>query len=281
MTEGVVLVEYLNAHYYKVTKDPHTYFIPSVTTKLGVIDKPFLARWRGDVGNREADMRMYDAGQKGKRIHWAWSVALEGGAVIYDPWQNPVYTEEGIAKLKEDHKKVAILRTQEEMWSISKLQKQFEALEPEIIGVEETVYDLENNDAGTIDSVLWIDKGAYAVSGSKPLILSSGVYINDLKTGSYIGEDTWLQLAPYVVMYEKMHGVECAGALITHTGSTIKTGIPGLKTLLRTREELQKDYEDYRHAAKLWERNHLDDKPETFQIPSIVTIKKEKQNGIQ
>ena len=84
----------------------------------------------------------------------------------------------------------------------------------------------------------------------------------------------WLQIAPYAVCYEKKYGVKIAGGLVTHTGATIKAGIPGLKTLYRTREELfDSDYVDYRHAAKLWERNHKDEQPESFVFPSLITMK--------
>lgn len=267
-----VLVEWFDDHWYKVTREGVTHYLPSVTTKLGIIDKPFLAQWRGDIGNREADLRMHEAGQRGKRIHWAYETALLGGMVVYDPWQNPVYTEEGLAALKEQYQgNVAVIRTQDEMWQVYKLQKQFEALHPFILGVEEKVFDIENKDAGTIDNILYIDEGDYLVAGSKPIHLKEGVYINDLKTGKVVGENTWLQLAAYAYMYEKAHGVQVAGALITHTSANIKGGIQGLKTLVRVRETLlEKDYPDYRHASALWEREHADDRPDSFEFPATI-----------
>jgi len=268
-----VLIEAFNDHYYKVIEKEAVFYLPSVTTKIGIVDKPNLARWRGDVGNREADLRMYDSGQRGKRIHWAWETALKSGAVVYDPWQNPVYTEEGIAELKKRYTNVAILRTQEEMWAITKLQRQFDIWTPGILGVEEKVYDLDHRDAGTIDSIYWTDGGDFLISGSKPLHLDPGIYINDLKTGSYVDDNVWMQLAPYAYMWEKKHQAQVTGAMVTHTGSTIKTGIPGLKTMVRPRDLLLgKDYDAYRHAAALWERNHEGEQPETFEFPSLVQL---------
>lgn len=273
----VVLIEWFNAHYYRVTLPlGERRFIPSVTTKLGIIDKPQLARWRGDLGNREADMRAYEAAQKGNRIHWALAVALRGGAVVYDPWQKPVYTDEGILALKKEHKEISILRTQEEMWAISKLAEQFKRLNPEVLGVEESVYDLGENDAGTIDNILLISGGDYSVSGQKPLRLPPGIYVNDLKTGSFVGDDVWLQLAPYAVMYEKKHGVQVTGALVTHTGASIKGGIAGLKTMHCPRETLQQYYKKYRHISDVWNDKHEGEEPETFQFPSIITMKKQE-----
>ena len=272
MTEPL-LIEYFDDHWYQVTLDGVTHYLPSVTTKLGIIDKPFLARWRGDLGNREADQRMHEAGDRGKRIHWAYEIALKGGIVVYDPWQHPVITPEGIAELKVQHNgQVAVLHTQDEMVQVMKLQKQFEALKPMVIGIEEKVYDIPNRDAGTIDNLLYIQEGEYLVSGSKPIHLEEGLYINDLKTGKNI-DLAWLQLSAYAQMWETMHGIQVRGALITHTAATIKGGIQGLKTLVRNRETLLgRDYPDYRHAAALWERDHEDDRPETFQFPATIQL---------
>lgn len=268
----VVLVEWFNAHYYKVSSDGQVRFIPSVTTKLGIIDKPQLARWRGDLGNREADARMNEAAERGTRIHWAYAVSLKSGAILYNPWQKPIYTEEGISDLKKKHKEIVILRTQEEMWAICKLAEQFKRLEPVVLGVEETVYDLEAGDAGTIDSIFQVKGGEYLIAGQKPLRLSPGIYINDLKTGSFVNEDVWLQLAPYVVMYEKKHGIQCAGALVTHTGSTMKTGIPGLKTMHCDRDVIEQYYKKYRRISAVWMDKHEGEEPETFNFPSLITM---------
>lgn len=271
---GAVLVEWFNDHYYKVIHENQVRYIPSVTTKLGIVDKPALARWRGDLGNREADMRLYEAAQKGTRIHWAYETALKGGAVVYDPWKAPVYTSEGLEELRKEHGEIAVLRTQEEMWAICKLAEQFKRLNPKVLGVEERVVDLEMNDAGTIDNILGINAGDYFVGGSKAIHLSGGIYINDLKTGSYVDEGVWYQLAPYGVMWEKKYGQKIAGALVSHTAASTKTGIAGFRTMVRTREELfEKDYKYYRHAAALWEAKHGLEHPDVYEFPSLITMK--------
>lgn len=273
MTSEILLIEWANDHFYKVIEGTETHYIPSVTTRLGIIDKPNLARWRGDVGNREADLRMYDAANRGKRIHWAYATFLQGGAVIYDPWQAPIYSAEAIRDLQTKYGQVAILRTQEEMADLAKLKKQTDVLKPKVLGVELTVYDLEKRDAGTIDNILEINEGIYSVGGSKPIHLDSGVYVNDLKTGKYVDENVWLQLAAYGYMYELRGGRTIAGALVTHTGADTRGGISGLKTLVRDRVTLiKKDYQDYRHAAALWDRNNKDKEPKEFVFPSLITI---------
>lgn len=271
----VALIEHEDDHYYKIEVDGVTHYCPSVTTKLGIIDKPFLAKWRGDIGNREADMRSDEASNKGKRIHWAWEVCLKGGVCVYDPWQRPVYTPEQIAKLKQEFGEVAILRTKEEMAHIHRLEQQAAIWNAKIHAVEVKVFDLQHNDAGTIDNVIELERGAYQIAGREPLELPAGLYVNDLKTGAHVDpEDVWLQLAPYGKMYEELYGVKIAGALVTHTNATVRTGIRGLKTLYRPREQLlDQDYAAYRHAASLWERKHKNDIPKTFTFPSMISLK--------
>lgn len=277
MTEPIVLVEWFNDHWYKITEDEKTRYIPSVTTKLQVKDKPGLTKWRGDVGTREADLRLHEAGQRGTRLHWARAVLLKGGAVIYDPWQLPVYTDEGIAALKEKYAgNVVILRTQDEMLQITKLKRQLDILKPEIVGVEVKVYDLKNNDAGTVDGIYRIKKGTYAINGAKPVTLEAGIYVEDFKSGNFLDNNVWLQLAPYGKMVQDMLGEQIMGALVTHTGATTKTGIVGLSTKVCLWEELlgssKSYYDTYRHISAVWEADHEGDQPETFQFPSLITL---------
>src|SRR5258708_32917529 len=98
-----VMVEFFNSHYYKVTTPAGLIrYIPSVTTKLRIVDKPFLRRWRGDLGNSEADLRLYDAGGRGKCIHWAYATMLKAADVGSDPWQSTVYMEPDLAALPKE-----------------------------------------------------------------------------------------------------------------------------------------------------------------------------------
>lgn len=271
-----VLVEYYDEHWYKIEKDGKIYWCPSVTTKLGVLDKPGLDRWRADVGWREAELRAHEAAQRGTRIHWGKETLLKGGAIIYDPWQRPIYTPERIKELEEKYGEVWICRNQDEMCQMEKIRKQLFLLSPDILAVELKVFDLDHRDAGTIDAVYSIQDGSYEVAGRIPLHLSNGIWIEDLKTGREIYDENWLQLAAYTYMFEKKNDVQIQGAMITHLGAQTKKGIPGLNTLVRDRRTLiEEDYPAYRHAAALWERQHKDDQPEMYQFPSLITINQE------
>jgi len=273
MPPEVQLIEWFNDHYYKVTVGSETHYIPSVTTKLGVVDKPFLKKWYGDLGTREAQMRMHEAAERGTRIHVAHEAILTGGAVIYDPWHRPAYSQEEIDELRRIYKSLVILRNQDEMYQVYKLQKQFEILSPLVVAVEMKVFDIDNFDAGSIDHVYKIKSGKYPIAGKEPLSLKEGIYIDDLKTGN-VDETTWRQLAAYSFMFEKQTGMKVEGALITHTGATIKSGIAGLKTLFCDRETLLgRHYKAYRNAAALWEDANENDKPEIFTFPTLITLK--------
>src|SRR6185436_11915245 len=128
----VSMVEYFNDHWYKMNfLDPVEYF-PSTTTKLGVIDKPGLARWRGEVGNREADFKMKEGQEKGSTIHNAWFVVCQGGAVIYQNKKRPEFTQFEIDKFYSDHAgNIAVIQDQDEQVDVWKLLKWDEVLKPE------------------------------------------------------------------------------------------------------------------------------------------------------
>lgn len=260
------MVQYFDDHFYKVGEN----YIASVTTKLSVESKPFLARWRGDVGNREADMRMHDASQRGKRIHYAWWVYITGGTVVYNPWENPTYSEEDIKKLKSEGI-LFVLNSQDEMLQLWKLQRFFELVNPQIRHAELIVYSVEKDIAGTLDNAFLIEKGKYDVSGKNQLVIpKTGVYIADLKTGNSFEESMWNQIAPYSKCYEEMGYGKTEGGLILHTGAKSKSGISGLSVPLRTAEELDHDFIIYQKIADIWKERNPGYGPDIFSFPSLI-----------
>ena len=121
----IKLVEWFDEHWYKIIKEDETVdYFPSTNTKLRVVAKPYIGKWRGDIGNREADLRMFEAGERGTRIHHAWYTLTTGGIVIFNPWQRPNYSAEDISKLQDEYSgKVSVVQYQDEMLDIWKLQK--------------------------------------------------------------------------------------------------------------------------------------------------------------
>ena len=279
---SVKMIQWFDEHWYRVTvikeDGTETYdYIPSVTTKLNAYPKPFLARWRGDVGNREADARVRESSSKGTRIHYCDTLLVNGGTVIYNPFERPNYTPEAIAELRgSTDREVFILQDQDEMYQVWKFQRWMELLKPEVVGADLTVYSLTTRDAGTVDFVFKIAEGVYSVAGAKPLHIPGGIYIVDLKSGAALYEEAKLQVSAYRKCYNEYRepGEQVCGALILHTNAKTKGGIKGLTTELLTAEELDSDYEVYRHVTAVWEHEHKGDLPDIFEFPALIQLKK-------
>jgi hypothetical protein len=284
MNVQVKMVQWFDQHWYKlelVNGKLETRWIPSVTTKLGIVDKPFLPKWRGDIGNREADMRLFEAQEKGTRIHNAWHVFCTGGTIIYNPWQRPNYTDPEIADLTlEADGNIAVIRYQDEMLALTKLQKVVDLVKPKMIFSEKIVYSLMNNDAGTADNAWEIPKGEYPINGKNPLYISGGRYLIDLKTGGVVDDNAFCQTAAYVKCDEEIGAPPYAGTIIFHTSANTRKGIEGFAALLRSRAEMEEDYKTYRITAELWERKNENAAPRVFEFPSLLSMKqKENTNG--
>lgn len=262
-------VKYFDQRFYEVLLDNGTTeYYPSVTTKLGVINKPGLNKWRGDVGNREADMRMFEAGNRGTRIHNAWECYCNNGIVAYEQFEGDVCSDEA----------EYIMQYQDEYLELMKLVQFDELVKPEIVSSEQIVYSHKHKEAGTLDNLMRIKGGKYMVSGSKALEIPEGLYVTDLKTGVFT-EDAWLQLAAYAAMIKEMQGLDVDGAIVLHTKSTNKGGIKGLSTKLRTKDELLNDYEDFRAVSRLWERQNKNITAIDFQFPKAVRREHDLHNN--
>ena len=284
-TPKIQMVEYFNEHWYKINLlNPPEYF-PSTTTKLGIIDKPFLAKWRGEIGNREADYRMKEAAQKGSNIHNGWDVMTTGGAVIYQNKRNPQFTKEEIEDLYSSYLgNLAVIYEQDEQIDLWKLQEWHKRLEPEYLHSEIVLYSITHKEAGTCDKVIRVLKdGFYDINGSSKLFLNAGVYVADLKTGKVVDDTSFMQISDYREMAIEMglfKREDFSGGLIVHTGAKTRSGIKGLATILRTTEELDQDYIDYRHASDLWLRKHKNDRPDIFEFPAVITIPKKENTDV-
>lgn len=271
----VKLIEYFDEHFYALQmEDGNREYFPSVTTKLRAAPKPFLSRWRGDLGNREADFRMYDAANKGKRIHYAVGVFLNDGVVLYNPFNHPNYKPEEIKEIQSKiGQEVFILQDQEEMLHVVRFQEWIKRTNAKVVATDMIVYDLKNKEAGTLDFVFDIEAGAYDVNGSKLLKLEKGLYVGDLKSGNEVYDDANMQVAAYSKMYfiNGEFPTNFKGAMIIHTGAKTKNGIPGLSTVMRSLEEINADYMDFRHVAAVWNRGNKNAMPRILEFPGMVT----------
>lgn len=294
----VKMIEWFDDHWYKIEHSgvtnsgkpqTETIYLPSVTTILGVTAKPFLAHWRGDIGNREADLRMAEGAERGTRLHNAWSIYCQGGAVIYNPHLRPNYTFEQIDDLRTQYAdRVAILPTQDEMYQMTKLEALFKALKPTHILTESVMFSIKNGRAGTCDNFIALEAGEYQINGNGAVKLEKGLYVADLKTGKVVDDDAFMQISDYGFMLEEMAalGVDWAaeliskygkvqGGMIIHTSAKTRSGIEGLATLVRSREQLIQDQEDMNRIHAIWKRKNSGAKPDVFEFPSLIVRKEE------
>jgi len=270
-------VEWFDNRYYRIERNGVADYYVSVTTKLGCVAKPFLAKWRGDIGNREADLRMFEASERGTRIHSAWETLTTGGLVLYQPHRSPKCLQTDLdAYMKEYDGHVELVRYQDEMVQLNKLAQFLEIVKPEILGSEMTVYSDKFREAGTLDNLMRIKPGKYAVNGRTPLNIAGGLYVVDLKTGKVVGNEAYRQTACYAHAYWEMNKQEkeIAGTLILHTSSSNKAGIPGLGVHLRDKDQITNDLKAYRKISDVWEIENPNPQPQTFEFPALLTLRK-------
>ena len=131
---------------------------PSVTTVLSVIRKPGLERWRGNLGNDEADRIMYEAGNLGSTIH-------------------------DICQQINNNQPYIALDEQQGLMA-NAYQAWFNSTVKEVVAVEEAIVSSIYCYAGRLD-LLAVLKG-----DRLPTLI-------DIKTGNSIYADVPLQLAAY------------------------------------------------------------------------------------
>jgi hypothetical protein len=162
-------VQWFDDRFYKVWLStwPVPEFYPSSTTVLGIIAKPYLASWRGRVGNEEADYRSYLAKTRGTRTH------------------------ELIHRLLK-RERIAMGTNDQEVWrQVANFSKWFEGLGPaRTVAAEETVFSVSNRYAGTLDAVIET---------------AAGLIVVDFKTGSSRDIAHKYQVASYARAWEEMY----------------------------------------------------------------------------
>lgn len=259
----VEMIQYFDDHWYKVKiEDNDIRYFASVTTKLGIERKPFLEKWRGDLGNREADYKMKQSQERGSKIHAAWEAMQNGKEIIYD---------KNIFFYEDDN--VFKVNSQDEMMACYKLQQCFEIIRPEILDVETIVYSLNHSYAGTIDSVWKINEGEYQLGGYKPTYIRGGVYVVDLKTGKSVSNSAYEQVSAYSKALIEMNKYEAIeGTIILHTEAKTKRGIPGFQAILRDKAQYESDFQDFLLINALYDRRNAGKGPEIAKFPSNIKL---------
>jgi len=275
----VKMVQWFDDHFYKVVIETEagevTHYFPSVTTVLGIIIPKFLVRWRGEVGNEEADRRLNEGSRRGSIIHHACEVIEQGGAVVFNDFRKPSYTRKELVDIEAVNPIMMVVEDQFTFLQIIRYKRWLKAVQPKPVAMESMVYDVELESAGTLDRVYYIAEGDYLISGKNPIHLREGLYVVDIKSSSAIDEKYFHQIATYAKMFSRMNSVEIVGGLIVHTNADLKTGIEGLKTYVRTPDQMEEDYQAYVDTYRVWKRNNPDKRPTVFDMPAILTMETE------
>jgi hypothetical protein len=269
-------VAWFDSRYYEVLLDKKVFMLPSVTTKLGAVSKgDFLERYRGEIGNREADSRLEEAGDRGSRIHHAiFTVLMNNGAAVFTPpWNKArMIDAETMEKLKETFgENIAYLPAQEEVVAVWRFREWMKKVSPLIIGGEMKVFSLKHRFAGALDWAFHISAGVYNFGGRSNgfVIEEDGIYVIDIKSGAE-GDGHRMQVAAYAAAFEEDYKTPVAGGIIVYLNGKKAGGLETVSNRFIGKDGLKKEFDDFLHASALWDRKHTNDTPNIFTFPPVI-----------
>ena len=245
--EGVIK-EILEAYHMELALQEEI-FLPSSTTVLGIINKPFLASWRGDVGNELANHKM----RRGAEL----------GSVIHDAVHKLINFE----KSNTGHELQFEEYTQEEWVQIMRFKEWYDEFKPEILASELTVANYQHLYAGTLDMLCLIQPGTYNSGKKTPIKLAGGIYVGDLKTGKAIDKSANYQTASYASAVK----ADVRGSFVLHTNAKTTT-----KWSVTTREDfdLEEDFGTFLASKRVWDAENPTIKPAQLMMPPKIQLQK-------
>jgi len=262
---------YDSRYYLATTFADKTLFLESVTTVTDeVYQEQGIRIFRERVGPQEANRIMEEAGRGGDRIHHACSIVDEGQLLLFEhpAEKNPdLELKQRNTLLRQQAEANGLphytLFDQREMECANRYEDWLDIVQPEIIYSEYTVWSLEKHYAGRVDRLFRIKEGEYkGISGRSPIVIpSTGYYIIDIKSGNESIKHKW-----QVGAYRKAH-MECRpneevlGTILIYLDSGIRTGIEGVKTILRFGHDANSDANGFNYVHAVWQQTHPDDEP--------------------
>lgn len=228
-------ITFLDSRYYYT----EGHFVPSVTTYLNAYPKgPEYYAWLKKVGE-DSDTIRDAAGERGSTVHKMIEQYNEGLEV----------------SLISDGKLAYSMLE----WAMFTRYVEFRnRFNPEILGVEMRLIDIELNEAGTLDLLLGINGKTYLV---------------DIKTSNAIYESYWLQVAAYKRLFEKINGEKVHGVAILWLNAKTRTdgkagAIQGKGWQLVVKEDTKEDLELFDCTKRLWMHQNKDTQPQntSYQI---------------
>ena len=258
---------------YELTVIADNIFLPSVTTILSSSPKEWLGRWRGQVGNWEADRIMNEALDKGSKIHAAFSNLIEGTIILFNNPKSPTYTKEQIEAISTENKKgVQVLFDQQEMLEVWRLKRFFDIVKPKIIGNEMKILSEVFGYAGTLDHLWYLEANKYDLGDKEKFIIEkSGYYILDIKTGKEDADNYPEQLASYTMAVEESGEYKIEGAIILYSNANKRKGIEGFKTDQYNKEQLEYHFKGFLDQFNIWIKK-ANKSPKVFDLPSLLSM---------
>jgi hypothetical protein len=273
-------VQYFDRRYYKVLLNNIEMLYPSVTEILSITPKPYLATWRGELGNDEANRVMNEAMDKGTIVHKGVETIVKGGIVVFNPYESPKYDTAQIYELEKSYPSVFVVRNQDLHIQIWRVVQFLEAVKAIGIDSERIVYSSDYGYAGTLDLIIDIpEDGEYMVAGTTPIPIKKGLYICDVKTGKTGGDslEYQMQVSAYAKAYSVLAEKEVSGAIILHTQAQVKRGIEGFKATVLTNNEMNGRFREFLSVLNVYKIYHPVPKPKEIEFPAQLSYKSIEQ----
>lgn len=265
-------LENIPANYIERYHDHLEIFLPSFTTIYGNTEPmPFIPKWRGKVGNLEADIISEVAKQKGSNIHNAVDLLLKGHAIIFMNLKTNNVSEAEIKEFKKKHKRpVHVLYSQEEMIQVTRYKRILDLIKPVVIDSEQHLFNFKECYAGTRDQKWLIENDVILKITSRTTIeIKAGMYIVDLKTGKHFDEKyASTQLAAYAEADPESEKI--IGAIGIDLNNERSAGIDGFKLMVKSREELTPYFEHFRDLKRIFFFDNPA-RPKKFELPLVIT----------
>lgn len=277
-------IKWFDSRYYEVITDNGREYFPSVTTILSVTPKPFLANWRGNIGNEEAGALTAEAIERGNYVHSLIEHINNGGVIIYQDELEPAYRESDISNLRK-YRSVKVVESQNLYIQAVRYAQLIEILKPVKILSERNVFSIKHKYAGTLDILMFLNEGTYNLPAGK-VNLEGGWYVCDIKSGKTVSQDAYLQIAAYAeavkedkLFFDELNANgDIAGGIIIHTNAQTKKLIPGLGVHISDAIEMRNNFNDF---LKVYEVYKLfpQSPPKTFDLPLMIQIKLNNEAG--
>jgi hypothetical protein len=248
----------------------------SVTSVLGIVEKPWLLRYYGSLGYDEARRRLREAGDHGSIIHAAAQIFTLGGVVMFQ-YPKHLHVDDDL-KAQNDYiikqclfqgRPFIVIDDQWEKMIFDRFEAIYNIVKPVIDESETVVFDMETGTAGTADAYGTLPAGRYKVNGSQEVVIpTTGFAAFDWKSGKNVGHDAEMQVGEYAYCLE-LAGKRVDYTVIWHLQADTRTGLVGVRMIVRNRDEWQRDRQDFLKVKAVYDIDHVDDAPASLEFKTL------------